>query len=526
MREAALAVFGRGGASRALCETRLDSPLSDGFELDAQPSEQPANWILSRRVFLVALSIVYAIAFVSLWVQLDGLIGSSGISPAEDYLSAVREQAGPDAFWQLPTLFWFSSSDAVLHAACAAGVVAAVLSMFGVAPVFQLALMWLLYLSFVVVAEPFFSYQWDTLLLETGLVACLCAPTRRAGLNQAPPRAGIWALRWLLFRLVFTSGVVKLASGDPTWRNLTALEFHYWTQPLPHAISYFAYQLPNAVQRLSTLGALVVECVAPLLIFVPGRPRTIAAGAIAALMIAIGLTGNYGFFNLSTLALCVVLLDDSKLRRFLPLPPASPAAKVRRFARTAVCVLLALHAGIGTIRMLDRIGLRLPWPGAVRTALAAVAPLRSANSYGLFAVMTTDRNEIEVEGSRDGENWSPYTFRWKPGPLDRAPGFAEPHMPRLDWQMWFAALGDCRSNPWFVRFLERLLSGSRPVAGLLEHDPFEQEPPRYVRSTVYRYRFAPLGQAGLWWQREPLGAYCPVLTLDSDRLRAVERAPQ
>ncbi len=492
-----------------------------------RPSEEHPTWILSRRVFLMGLGIVYAIAFSSMWIQLSGLIGSSGITPVDEFLSAVRAGSGSDAVSRLPTLFWFNASDTILHVACGLGVAASVLLISGIAPAFHLAWLWVLYLSFVSVGEPFYSYQWDTLLLETGLLACLCAPATRSGLRSPPPRVSIWALRWLLFRLVFTSGVVKLTSGDPTWRDLSALEFHYWTQPLPGLTSYYAHQLPAAIQMVSTFATLAIECLAPLLIFIPGRARSIGAGAIAALMVAIALTGNYGFFNLLTLVLCVVLLDDAHLRKLLRLrnrvepPPARSRTALRRVGFSLVCMLLIVQGLIGTIRMLDRIGVRPNWPEPVRAVVTAIAPLRSANSYGLFAAMTTDRTEIEIEGSVDGDEWERYEFRWKPGPLDKTPGFAQPHMPRLDWQMWFAALGECRSNPWFLRFQQRLLSGTHAVTALLEEDPFAGGRPRYVRSTVHRYTFAPLSSAGQWWQRERIGDYCPVLALEGERLRRV-----
>jgi len=494
--------------------------------LSAQPQRLQSTWIWSRRVFLVGLGIVYAIAFSSLWIQLTGLIGSDGIAPVSAFLSDTADRLGSDAYWRVPTLFWIDASDAALQSACGLGVAVSLLVVFGIAPAFSLALAWVLYLSLVSVGDPFLAFQWDTLLLETGFLACLFAPATRAGLRRSPHPAGLWALRWLLFRLVFASGVAKLTSGDPTWRDLSALEFHYWTQPLPACTSYYAHQLPAAIQAASALATLVIECFVPLLIFVPGRPRLFAAGAICALMLSIAATGNYGFFNLLTLVLCVLLLDDVCIRNTLrigrPGPVASPrpATAVRRTGYALVCVLLAAHAVLGTVRMFDRIGPRLDWPAPIRALASQTAALRSANSYGLFAVMTTDRREIELEGSRDGKHWIPYRFRWKPGPLDRAPGFAQPHMPRLDWQMWFAALGRCRSNPWLLRFQSRLLSGAEPVSALLDYDPFSDQPPLYIRTTLYRYRFAPPADAG-WWEAEPIGEYCPVLALDGERLRRV-----
>jgi hypothetical protein len=497
--------------------------------LSTQSRAVQPSWILSRRVFLVGLAIVYAIAFLSLWFQLAGLIGSEGIAPVGAYLSEAAARSGSDAYWQVPTVFWLNSSDVALHLACGLGFVASLLAAVGIAPALSLGLAWILYLSLVSVGDTFLAYQWDTLLLETGLLACLFAPATRAGLQRPPHAAGLWALRWLLFRLIFSSGAAKLTSGDPSWRDFTALEFHYWTQPLPGPTSYLAHHLPAIVHAGSTLATLAIECVVPWLIFIPGRPRLVAAGAIAALMVLISVTGNYGFFNLLTLVLCVVLLDDAFIRRTLHIGPrspastASPASNRSRIGYAMVCILLLVQAGIGSVRMLDRIGMRLNWPATIRLLVSGSAPLRSANSYGLFAVMTTDRKEIEIEGSRDGKTWSLYRFRWKPGPRDRLPGFSQPHMPRLDWQMWFAALGHCRSNPWFLQFQKRLLLGAGSVSALLDVDPFADEPPRYIRSTLHRYQFASLTEAG-WWKTEPLRAYCPVLAIEGSRLRRVPAA--
>jgi hypothetical protein len=494
-------------------------------------SRPPETWLFSRRLFLAALGLVYLVAFASLWVQIDGLIGSRGISPAASYLENVAEQLGTERSLRVPSLFWLSASDVALHGACGLGVAAALMVVAGVAAGPSLALLWLLYLSLAAVGGVFLSYQWDTLLLEAGLLACFLAPWRlRPSRSWRSPVAvaPLWALRWLLFRLVFTSGVGKLATGEPTWRNLTALEFHYYTQPIPAWTSYYAHHLPDLLHKLGAAGTLGIEILAPLLIFAPGRLRVFSAAAISALMVAIGLTGNYGFFNLLTLALCVLLLDDRRLRALLParlahrFPLPSPHTTGRGRARgIVVAAIVTALAAVGSIRMLDRIGAQLDWPAPVRSVVSWAAPFRSANGYGLFTVMSTDRPEILIEGSEDGQHWHAYEFRWKPGRLDVAPTFAQPHMPRLDWQMWFAALRGCRRNSWFVDFQQRLLAGAPAVTGLLESDPFAGRAPRYLRSTLYRYEFTELGtpQADAhWWRRRLPRPFCPIFTLQDGRL--------
>jgi predicted DCC family thiol-disulfide oxidoreductase YuxK len=497
------------------------------------PDPVPAEHFLVRRAFGIALAAVYAIAFGSLWPQVDGLFGSRGIAPVADWLARARESLGGSDWLLVPTVFWLDAGDRALHGACAAGLALAGLAAAGIAPRLCFALLWALYLSFVSVGNVFLGYQWDALLLESGLYAVLFAPGGlRPGLRATPPppRVVLWLLRWLVFRLMFLSGASKLASGDPTWADLTALEYHYWSQPLPHALSYWAHQLPGWLQRASAAAMFAIELGAPFLILGPRRLRCAATAAFAALLLLIMATGNYGFFEPLSLALCIPLLDDRALvslvpRRWRP-AEAAPATRAsgsapRAGALWAFALLALLLTGIASARRLGRLE-RLPRPLAVLSE--SFAPFASFNAYGLFAVMTTERLEIELEGSRDGTTWLAYAFRYKPGPVERRPGFAGVHMPRLDWQMWFAALGNWRENPWYLAFVERLLAGSPAVAGLLERDPFGGSPPLRIRSKLARYRFATLAdhRSGAWWTREPIGEYCPVLELDEQgRLRAV-----
>src|SRR5688572_24484519 len=271
-------------------------------------------------LFLRLLAIVYLIAFVSLWVQVEGLIGPDGLLPAEKYFAAVREQLGSSAVFQLPTLCWVFGAGKFLHVLCAAGVVLALLLLAGVAPAICLALLWAAYLSLNYAGQVFFHFQWDTLLLETTLIAIFVAPWSLLPLwrAQEPPRAARIVLWWLLFRLMFLAGVVKLASGDPTWRDLTALTFHYETQPLPTPLAWFAHQLPPWWHRASCAGMFVIELVVPLFLFSVRTLRHNAALLLIAFMAAVALTGNYTFFNLLAIVLCLLCLDDAWWRALLP----------------------------------------------------------------------------------------------------------------------------------------------------------------------------------------------------------------
>ncbi|HKF42224.1 MAG TPA: lipase maturation factor family protein [Thermoanaerobaculia bacterium] len=487
-------------------------------------SVEAPTYALANGLFVRLVGLCFLAAFLSLWIQVDGLIGSRGILPAGEFLESVRSQLGGARWTLFPTLAWISSSDGFLHLLCAGGTLASALVLAGFVPAPAIFVSWLFYLSLSVVGQDFLEFQWDLLLLETGFLAIFLAPWRAARFGRFLPgsRVARALLLWLLFRLMFSSGLVKLASGDPNWRNLTALTYHYWSQPLPPWTAWFMDKLPLSFQKASCLFMFAVELAAPFFILAPRRLRLIAAAAMVSLEALIALTGNYAFFNLLTIALCVLLVDDASFpRRFRPAGPAGERSPRRGWPRwllwpaAAVLFLLScVHFVSGTLRW------RMPWPGFAISIVRAAIPFRSVGSYGLFMVMTTTRPEIAVEGSADGETWKAYEFRWKPGDAKRRPAFVAPHQPRLDWQMWFAALGRCEDNPWFYSFQRRLLEGSPPVLRLLGHNPFPDSPPRYLRTTTYSYRFTDFAtrrQTGAWWRRDPLGPYCPPLQVEQAR---------
>ena len=472
----------------------------------------------SKWLFLRGLGCIYLIAFLSLWVQIHGLIGSNGISPAEQYLEAVRQQIGTEGYYLVPTLFWLNPSDIFLHFLCAGGVLLSLVLIVGFFPTFTLAGLWVFYLSLVTVGQAFLSFQWDVLLLEAGFLAIFFAPLQlRETFTRAsqPSTAFLWLLRWLLFRLIFASGFVKLAS-DEVWRNLTALNFHYETQPLPTSLGWYVHQLPEGFQKASVIGMFAAELVVPFLIFAPRRLRTIGCIGLVGLQMLIILTGNYCFFNLLTIALCLLLIDDVTWKglltkrfmpaiRFIEQPP-------RRYKRICIAIVAALLLLLSGIRFGGQLFRDARFPD-----VAWIAPFRSVNTYGLFADMTKSRPEIIIEGSNDRITWETYQFRWKPGDLAVAPKWVAPHQPRLDWQMWFAALqGSYQRTPWFLNFMGALLQGKSEVLQLLAENPFPDSPPRYVRATLYDYRFTDLAtkrSEGTWWHREWKSIYCPAISL-------------
>lgn len=488
--------------------------------------ERPDHTV-TRWCFLRALGLIYLFAFLSLGTQILGLMGHDGILPVDQFLPAVQQQLdaqglGGQRFHLLPSLCWFNTSDTFLQLQCAAGGLFALLLTLDIAPALCLALLWVLYLSLTVAGQNFLGFQWDNLLLETGFLAIFFAPRQwLPGLTGAAPpsRLMLWLLRLLLFKLMFSSGCVKLMSQDPNWRNLTALSFHYQTQPLPTWLAWYAAQLPMWCQKLSCGTLFAIELGAPFLIFGPRRLRFLGAIALAGLQVLILLTGNYTFFNYLTLALCLLLLDDFVFQNLLlenmvgylipnlrgnPGRPAWPGY--------VLVPLTVVIVTVSAFQILSLSGVRCGWLTPAAWLDSEIAPFRTVNRYGLFAVMTTTRNEIVVEGSDDGIHWRPYEFKDKPGDVNRSPGFVAPFQPRLDWQMWFAALGSYSQNPWLERFCERLLQGSPPVLALLQHNPFPQHPPQFIRAEWYAYRFTTASErraTGAWWHRQAAGEYLP-----------------
>jgi predicted DCC family thiol-disulfide oxidoreductase YuxK len=473
---------------------------------------QPPRHDLVANLFLRLFGLIYFSAFVSFSVQAQGLIGSHGILPLAELVDAISSRAGPERFLLMPMVFWWNTSDLAIRAVCWAGAGLSLLLVLNLLPRVSLLLLHVLYLSLLYAGQTFMTYQWDTFLLETGFAALLMS------FATTP---GIWLLRWLLFRFMFMSGVVKLLSGDPNWWNLSALSYHFLTQPLPTPLAWYAAQLPPAALRFATGSMFVVELILPFLFFFPRRLRFLAAFGTLLLQSCILVTGNYNWFNLQTMLLCLVMFDDAALQAVLPqqlcaalasrLRPAAPRTAIR-FSVTAAA-WLAVFCSL--VQMQIRFG-GSP-PAALQAVAALVEPLHITSPYGLFSVMTTQRDEIIVQGSYDGRDWREYEFRYKPGDQARRPRWNIPHQPRLDWQMWFAALDDPRRLWWFERFLQKLLENEPTVTALLATNPFADRPPVYVRAEFYDYRYADRAakERGMWWERRSLGLYFPVVSLKS-----------
>jgi predicted DCC family thiol-disulfide oxidoreductase YuxK len=494
---------------------------------------RPPTYFVARRWFLRAVGLIFLIAFVSLWVQIDGLIGSNGITPVREFLPAARAQLGDRALSILPTLCWFNSSDAFFHFLCGGGVILSLVLIVGIAPALSLVGLVAFYLSLTIAGQTFLSFQWDILLIEIGFLSIFLAPWRlwpKRGVDPPVSRAALFLLKVLLFKLLVMSGVVKLTSGDDSWWDLTALDYHYWSQPLPTVIGWWADQSPEWFKKFSVAFCLVVEIIVPFFIWAPRRLRLIAGGLLVFLQIMIAATGNYCFFNLLTIALCLLLIDDAVWRQengtFTRLREATARQADRRYkhwdrlSNYAAAIVIVLTLPLNVRVIYSAFEPEAEWSQLLGRMYARAETFRIVNGYGLFRVMTKDRREIVIEGSADGIDWQPYEFKWKPGDVNRAPGWCAPHQPRLDWQMWFAALGSYRQNPWFVQLVTSLLHGKPQVAALFERNPFPQNPPSYVRAALYRYRFTTAEEhreTGAWWKRQELGEYLPSVSLEDVR---------
>ncbi|MFO0684126.1 MAG: lipase maturation factor family protein [Sandaracinus sp.] len=498
------------------------------MERSAEAEGEPPSFrgavaqLASRHALAAALTVrgiglVALCAFVSLHVQVVGLFGAGGLLPMADRVDAVLAQAAHPMLEAPSLLLLVGGSDVAMHAVCFLGELASLATMLGVGGALAPLVAYATYLSFVSLGPPFLPLQWDTLLTESLVVAALLAPAtlRPVALDRAPPPVPLALFgAWLLVgRLMFAAGYVKLASGDDAWSGLTALDYHFETQPLPNGLAYAMHFAPHGLHAAGVVFTFLVELVLPFAIFFGALGRRIAAGGFLALMTFIALTGNYGFFDALAAVLSLALVDDAllarvlaRLRRGFALATTSaPSVTVRR----TISALASAQAFLGLLALLSTIGARPAFPDALVALDVAADPFRVANGYGLFAVMTRDRPIVIFEGSDDGETWLGYDYRWQSGDPARGPAVCMPHMPRLDWMVWFAGLSD-RPEPWTLA-LERALLEARPdVLGLFGHDPFDGRAPRYVRTVRYLYSFAPPGDED-WWLRTDRAPYGPTL---------------
>ena len=531
-----------------------------------------ADGLIPRWIFLRALAAIYFSAFYSLLFQIKGLIGPGGVLPAQQYLAAVARMMGVTRYWYAPSLYWISASSQMLMAVTWLGIAASILAFVNVWPRLSFFVCWVCFLSFVAASGDFSSYQSDGMLLEAGFIALFFAPRGvwpGWGADSPASRASLFLLQWEWFRIYFESGMVKLLSGDEEWRHLTAMDEYYQNGPLPTWVGWYAQHLPHWFQVATAAGTLVMELGVVLMLFFPRRVRLVCFVIVTLWEIPVILTANYTFLNYLVLSLGFLLLDDRTLMRFVPArwrpravhaapvledaagpslsilanegggdgPPVEEPVSVRltwrsRIARHASAIGLAVSAVmlswiayVTTAQMIRTVFRGAPLP---TSPIAALEPFRIANRYGLFAVMTRGRYEIEFQGSNDGVNWTPYLFRNKPQLLNEAPRIYAPYQPRFDWNLWFASLGDWRQSEIVPLTEERLLENSADVLALFRGNPFGKAPPRLVRAVLWQYWFTSLDEkrrTGNWWRRQLLGIYAPVITRTEDGRYAVVAWP-
>jgi len=500
--------------------------------------------LLPRWLFLRTLGLIYFSTFFSLAFQIRGLIGPEGILPADRYLQQAAQSLGQlQRFWYAPTLLWFSSSSHMLMALCWVGMVAALLLVANIWPRGMLVICFVCFLSFIAAAQDFSSYQSDGMLLEAGIISLFFAPPGfRPGLgaDHPPSRASLFLLQWEWFRIYFESGAVKLLSHDVQWRNFTAMDEYYQNGPLPTWIGWYAQHLPHWFHAGSVVATFVLELGIVWMMFLPRRWRIVCFLIATGWQIGVIATANYAFLNYIVLALGVLLLDDKFIQAILPekwrsrfapvaettqafvsqaqpeVAAVPPRAIVRlrqhwQAIKLAVSAVLLTWIFYATTAELVWMFARVPLP---TSPVVALEPFRTANQYGLFAVMTRGRYEIEFQGSDDGLNWAAYPFHYKPQALNEAPRIYAPYQPRFDWNLWFASLGSWREYPLVTNTEERLLANDKDVLALFAGNPFPNKPPRQVRAVLWQYWFTSMPEkraTGNWWRRQMLGLYAPAL---------------
>jgi len=480
------------------------------------PVERP-TFFYARWIFLRSLGVWFFSAFYSLAFQIHGLIGAQGISPAADLLDVLRQEQGLSAgLHAVPSLLWLSSSEGALTALWIVGMAASVALVLNLWPRFSIAIATLCFLSFISAAQQFSSYQSDGMLMQAGFCSFFFAPRGvrpRLGLSDPPSRLARLSLVWLWFAIYFGSGVVKILSHDEQWRNLTAMDHYYENGPLPSFLGWYVQELMPQWFHAATAGAtLLLELVLCWLCFLPRRFRIVLFWIVTPFQIGIIFTSNYAFLNWLVLSLGFLLLDDRHFARFkLGLPERDLRPAWQPPTRT-FNVLAALSLGVVFyVSGLELFGRFLPFLDVFSTApVEFLEPFRIANPYGLFAVMTRNRYEIEFQGSNDGETWTPYPFRYKPQALDRGGAIYAPYQPRFEWNLWFASLGNPRNEGWVRSAAERLVDGSPAVLALFRDDPFHGNPPKAVRAVRWQYWYTTPAEkkaTGNYWKRDLRGIY-------------------
>lgn len=508
------------------------------------------SYLLCRWIYLRSLGAIHFVAFLSLSVQILLLNGKNGILPTAAYLARIRDVYGPDSYAMLPTIFWFDASDLMLLGACIAGTVLSICVTLGFLTGPSLILLAIIYTSLDNACGEFMAFQSDGLIVEATVLSLFLVPwciaetpwSHHSASLTEPSKLALTLNRFLLFRLMFAAGVVKLLSGDPSWANLTALSYHQETQPIPSPIAWFVHHLPMWMHKTSAVFTFVSELVVPFFYFAGRNLRLLALALTAALHVGILLTGNYTFLNYLSIALCIPLIDDAWIEKLIPWGAARKLrlylfsqersgsdavatmtiqeTPLRRVSNWSFKLSAIVFFVLAFCQFITNIIGSYILPTKLGRILTVLSPTRIFNSYGMFAVMTKKRPEIVFEGSLDGKNWRPYVFKYKVDDQYKAPPVVAPHMPRLDWRLWFASMQDISENPWVMSLVRHMLKGDPAVLTAFKSNPFPQSKPKFIRAYVYDYHFTDwekLSRKGQWWWRDNKRVYFePVQLSDVD----------
>jgi hypothetical protein len=501
------------------------SPSADAGTLVA-PREAPTYW-LTRFIILRWLGFVYLIAFLVAANQLAPLIGKDGLLPVSPFMDRVAGHFGSrfDAFLELPSVFWLGHSDASLLAVSWLGAGLSLVVLLGYANAILLFVLWALYMSIVNIGQDWYSFGWEIQLLETGFLAIFLCPLLdgRPFPRRAPPIAVLWLFRWLIFRIMLGAGLIKLR-GDSCWRDLTCLYYHYETQPLPNPFSRFLHFQPHWFHQFGALWNHFVEVVAPWFVFAPNLARRLAGFFLFTFQLFLIFSGNLSFLNWLTIVPILACFDDALLARLFPrrlADQARQAAAAAQPSEAQYITSIGLCVVVGLLSVLPVANL----VSSSQVMNTSFSRLHLVNTYGAFGSVGRERMDLVFEGTDDPvltehTTWREYEFKGQPVDLMRRPPFVAPYQLRLDWQMWFAAMSNPQEYPWTLHFVWKLLHNDPLTLSLLASNPFPQHPPHFVRAMLYRYQFAPPGNAqGAWWQRTELGVWLPPMSTDDPRLR-------
>ena len=458
---------------------------------------------LTSWLFIKMLSLVYLVAFLSIAVQITGLVGANGILPFNEFLQHAYQQRGYQAFLYLPTLFWINSGDLALQIVAYAGCLFSVVLFFGYRKKLMLVLLFVSYLSLFHAGQMFLTFQWDTLLLEAGFLAIF--------LTEGPSHLIIFLYHWLLFRLRFMSGLSKLMSGDESWLNLTTLNYYFETQPLPHAGAWYFHQLPAWILQSGTAFTFFTELIVPFFIFLPRKFRIFAAVVTISMQLLIIATSNHNWINILTILLCLFLLDDRIIKKLLPasmhtMKTGDNKTQKISYVLPLFAVLIISSSVLAFVNGTARINV----PQVLTQPTRLVRSWGIGHDFHIFPTMQTQRQELQIEGSYDGNDWKAYQFKYKPGALAQQPQFIVPHQPRLDWMIWFVPPQHPAFMYWFNQFITKLKLGSPEVLSLLNNNPFKEKPPEFIRVQVFQYKFTSVEErqeTGNWWKYKYLGLF-------------------